>query len=843
MPGKVALLFLCCWGLASSQPPAPAPQPQSETLDFGFVPFGVYETIAHYEPGPIGILFHMVHAFLYVVQPNPFPTDLVTKVAQSKFASVQAEYQKPENVVLTLQTIYYEMGFIVCAALGLLFVFLVPLVGLCFCMCRCCDNCGGEMHQRQRKNADCKRAFFASLLFTTSLFMTLGVLCAYAANQNLTTQLKGVRKLVNTNIRDLHMFANQTPAQIEYLVAQYSTAKSQVISDLNNIGPLLGVKIHEELGKEVRPALDGALNMAGAMRETKEALENVSVTLEVLQEGSSKLDFNLSLVLSSLNATLNDPACAVGPAAPVCASIRKSLSQLGIGANFSGLPDVSEQLAKVNDVLKTDLSNIVQKGYSSFNDTPAMVAAQTKNVVTNIKDMLDGVGTNITNFSRMFPVEASLSNFTKYIIHTQSKIEDFYPQIDQMDFYRWMCCIALCCMVVLILAFNFLGMLCGIGGYDKHASPTTRGCVSNTGGNLLMAGVGFSFIFSWVLMGVVVASFVVGGNLEKLVCEPFETQQLFKVVDTPYLVNPAWRNFIPGFLYDNSEIDLTVENLYRNCKKNKGIYSSLHLDNIFNVTSFLNYSVYTEDVSRAFDDIRVDLSSIVLLESEGRHNLISFTKTGIVEINYALYTDELSKAVTKVDLLSFSNELDAQTDKLPRGALESALRGHASSIRQIHGQQVVPMEQSMSTLNQSVQLLQKTTFDLPNKVNDVLDTIDAAQFLISKNATHVINQETDKYRQSIVGYFKQYTDWVKNSLEMDVAACKPFSNIMDTAEIVACSFIVDSLNTFWFGLGCCAFFLIPSIILSVKLAKFYRRMDTEDVYDDSSVSGTWHFTL
>lgn len=31
----------------------------------------------------------------------------------------------------------------------------------------------------------------------------------------------------------------------------------------------------------------------------------------------------------------------------------------------------------------------------------------------------------------------------------------------------------------------------------------------------------------------------------------------------------------------------------------------------------------------------------------------------------------------------------------PRGALENALKGHASSIRQIHREQVVPMEQAM----------------------------------------------------------------------------------------------------------------------------------------------------
>lgn len=47
--------------------------PPVEPLDFGFVPSGVYDTHAYYEPGAIGVLFHMVHAFLYVVQPNPFP--------------------------------------------------------------------------------------------------------------------------------------------------------------------------------------------------------------------------------------------------------------------------------------------------------------------------------------------------------------------------------------------------------------------------------------------------------------------------------------------------------------------------------------------------------------------------------------------------------------------------------------------------------------------------------------------------------------------------------------------------------------------------------------------------
>lgn len=122
----------------------------------------------------------------------------------------------------------------------------------------------------------------------------IGVLCAYAANQNLSSQVKNIRRYVNSNMRDLHTFANDTPMvrvllcrlctshiyhichcprlsvtkynetktdlmnvllvsaacrdlllfvslccvsclqQIDYLLSQYVTAKNKVIYDLNS---------------------------------------------------------------------------------------------------------------------------------------------------------------------------------------------------------------------------------------------------------------------------------------------------------------------------------------------------------------------------------------------------------------------------------------------------------------------------------------------------------------------------------------------------------------------------------------------------------------------------------
>ncbi|KAA8588622.1 hypothetical protein FQN60_009967, partial [Etheostoma spectabile] len=645
----------------------------------------------------------------------------------------------------------------------------------------------------------------------------IGVLCAYAANQNLSSQVKNIRRLVNSNMRDLHTFANDTPMQIDYLISQYATAKNKVIYDLDNIGPLLGGRIHDQLDKEVHPALDRVLNMAGAMRETKEALENVSAGLEVLQVGTGKLNFNLSLVRTSINRTLNDPGChdeeSDATSAQLCRNIRQSLFQLQISANFTRLPNVNAQLEKVNHVMKTDLSAIVQRGYSSLNDTPHTVIEQTRGVVESVQSLVDDIGKNISSYSKVFPVQSSLSNFTIFISHVHAKIEDYYPEIDRMDFYRWIGCIALCCMVVLVLAFNYLGLLCGTLGYDKHASPTTRGCISNTGGTMLVAGVGFSIIFSWVLMGVVTTIFLAGGNMEKLVCDPFNTKEVFKAsCGHPISGQPGLEKLHPWLHVqrlrpraDGRELIQAKRKLcFITCKENKGIYSAMRLDKVFNISLFLNTTVFTKDVVSHLDSVKIDLRGITLLEKEGKQNLLDFSEAGLSEINYADYLEEVNKGVTVIDLLTFARELEAQTDLMPRGALQTSLKGHVGTLRQIHSQQIIPMEQAMSALNQSIRFLERTASDLPNKVLAVLDAIKAAQYLISQNATHLINR-----------------------LVMDVAPCKPFSNMVDTAEIIVCNFLVDSM----------------SIILAVKLAKYYRRMDTEDVYDDSSVSGTWHFTF
>lgn len=58
-------------------------------------------------------------------------------------------------------------------------------------------------------------------------------------------------------------------------------------------------------------------------------------------------------------------------------------------------------------------------------------------LLSDVQSLVDGIGKNISGFSKVFPVQSCLSNFTIFISHAHAKIEDHYPEIDKMDFYRY----------------------------------------------------------------------------------------------------------------------------------------------------------------------------------------------------------------------------------------------------------------------------------------------------------------------------------------------------------------------------------------------------------------------
>uniref|UniRef100_A0A452T683 Prominin 1 n=1 Tax=Ursus maritimus TaxID=29073 RepID=A0A452T683_URSMA len=755
------LLLELCWDTSALGPLSSTEG--SDVLEFE-LPATNYETKDTYKAGPIGVLFQMVHVFLGMVQPNAFPEGKCPPWGKDGSLS-------PDTII------YYEIGIIICAVLGLLFIFLMPLVGFCFGVCRCCNKCGGEMHQRQKKNGTFLRKYFTITLLVICIFISVGIIYGFVANHHLRTQIEKTRKLADSNFKDLRTLLNGTPAQINYVLSQYATTKKKAFSDLDNIKSLLGGGIHEQLRPKVMPVLDNIKAMAEAIKETKEALVNLNTTLKELKESTARLNTSLSDVRRNVEQSLGDPMCAVPPVATTCNNIRVSLGQLDDNTDLGQLPSLDQQIDNINDVLRTDLSSLVQE---------VCFFGGGKMTVVYIKRTLNSIGSDIENIGQQIPIQDKLSNFMGYINDTETYIHQNLPTLEEYDSYRWLGGLVVCCLLTLVVVFYYLGLMCGTCGYDRHATPTRRGCVSNTGGVFLMVGVGVSFLFCWVLMTIVVLTFVIGGNVEKLVCEPYQNRKLFQILDTPYLLNENWKYYLSGMVFNNPDINLTFEQVYSDCKENKGIYTTLRLENSYNISEHLNIQEHAENINNDFQNLNVNVGNIVLLDEAGRRNLMDFSSSGVDTIDYNIYLAEV------------------------RPLCSCLIFGGKNNSR----------------------YLWFFVF---------LSFFKITKMKFTWRKLTILNK---KYGNTVIGYFERYLQWVKISITEQIAACKPVATALDSAvDVLLCSYIIDPVNLFWFGIGKATIFLLPAIIFAVKLAKYYRRMDSEDVYDDSSVLGTWHFTL
>ncbi|XP_039694075.1 prominin-1 isoform X3 [Pteropus medius] len=749
--------------------------------------------------------------------------DILKNVLRNKF-DLSADYKK---------IIQYELGIIICAVLGLLFIILMPLVGFCFGLCRSCNKCGGEMHQRQKRNGTCLRKYFAVSLLVICMFISVGIIYGFLANHYLRTHIEKTQKLVDSNFRDLRTLLDETPMQIDYVLDQYNTTKEKAFSDLDNVKSLLGGRIRDQLRPKVIPVLDNIKAMVEVIKETKEALSNTNNALKDLKKSIAQLDTSLSDVKTDLEQALSDPLCSIPPITTTCNEISMTLNQLDNNTDMGKIPLLDNQLDNVNHVLQTDLSSLVQKGYQAFDDIPEMVQNQTTNIVLDIKSTLNSIGLDIKQKNEQISIQNKLSRFMDPINYVESYIYNKLRKLKEYDSYRWLSSLVVCCFLTLVTTFYSLGILCGIFGYDPNASPTRRGCISNTGGIFLMTGVGISFLFCWLLMIIVVLTFVIGGNVEKLVCEPYQNRKLFQVLDTPYLLNENWKYYLSGIIFNKPDINLTFGQIYSDCKENKGIYATLKLENRYNISEYLNIQEYTENINSYFDNLNIKIDNIVLLDDAGRRSLMDFVSSGVDRINYDAYLAETTKAPTKVNLLLFADVLQEKANQLPPGNLRSSLIRNEQMIRRIYHDQVVPLELSMKGIYRSIQELQYKSSGLGASVSDIISSLDSAQKFIVKNISSIIIKASKKYGNTIIGYFKLYLQWVKVSITEQIAACKPVATALDSAvDVFLCNYIVEPMNLFWFGIGKATIFLLPAIIFAVKLAKYYRRMDSEDVYDD-----------
>uniref|UniRef100_A0A8C4X104 Uncharacterized protein n=1 Tax=Eptatretus burgeri TaxID=7764 RepID=A0A8C4X104_EPTBU len=504
-----------------------------------------------------------------------------------------------------LQILEYEVGFLICAIIGLLFMVIMPLVGFCFCLCRCCNNCGGKMRQKADSNTPYRRCTFLSLL----LFFTILV----------------------------HVKIDSIPSHSLCAVMSNSHDKLVKIDTLQQNLQSNLVKLNESLKNETRE-------------------------------------------LNNMFATCPAPKCDV---------LKNDLDKLVPAADFN----------------KVQIDNYTARVVDCFGISE---------IFFNISFLLKMSNQSHSTCARFIYMIVLVFGFT-IIVHNR---------------IIWIVALVICCIIFFIVLLIILGILFGLCGTSNKATPTSRGCVSHSGGNFLMAAVGFSFLLSWIIMIVVVVLFITGGNIHKLACKPISDRTFYEVSAQHH-----------PFPFDSIHS--------RGTKHLDLLDTNLSLDTLQNIhdVSFFQFMIY-----------KVGKFTI-------KSQSFSF-------LAVTLHLD-VDRQISIVYGVASWYDLTPTTDASAR----------ASSLRKIHTDQVIPMNESMVS-----------AVKLVNAERIILKFLSCC------------------YENCFIGLsFSQ----------------KQLKTLIQEIETLS----KRIQNVYWFGLGWSLFFLIPTIIFAVKLAKFFRRMDAEETYE------------
>nr|XP_040126858.1 prominin-2 [Ictidomys tridecemlineatus] len=818
-PGLLALLLGLGLGLALSVPPPVATDCSSlgPSQRLAFSPAARTRWLAPRvrAPGPLDPLYGMVRRFLSVVQLNPFPSELV-----------KALLNEPSSLKVD-EVVRYEAGYVVCAVTAGLYLVAVPTTGLCFCCCRCRRRCGGRV-KTEHKAMACERGTLMAFLLLTTIILLAGVVCAFVTNQRTHEQMGPSVEAVPETLRSLRGLVSDVPGELEAVAKQFSVPQEQVLKELDGIGESIGPTIHSQLRSTMYSVLASVHSLGQALQVSMDQLQALNSTLVELQEGQQQLGLALEKHRDRLLTLLQQPGCGKD-----CTDTQDRARALELAADFTQVPPVDNVLHRLKGVPEANFSNMVQEENATFNSLPILVAMQMELVIKDLKEAVaqkpEGMGT----LAEAFPELEAAPRWSRALEELEENSRPYLQEAQRYETYRWTVGCVLCSVVLLVVACNLLGLSLGIWGLSAREDPSQSEAKGEAGARFLMVGVGFSFVFAAPLILLVFLTFLVGGNVQTLVCRSWESGELYQFADTPGNLPPSLNLSHLLGMRKNVSVLLT----YQQCREGAALWKVLQLDDSYNLEKHLDISQVGEHSRRlpppalflVLSPLQPTLGSSAWAPPEGASFcgcLGKCLKCGQGPQHSPLVASpvcpQIQRPVVKTDLEQLAQELQGLAQAQGNSSLGQQLRMEARGLRDLYQEKVVPRQNLVAELNLSVRALESAAPRLQLQTADVLSHVADLERELPARAARILMNESACFLSRELSYFSQYLAWVREEVTQRIATCQPLSAALDNGRVILCDMVADPWNAFWFCLAWCTFFLIPSIVFAVKTSKYFR---------------------
>jgi len=787
-----------------------------------------YHSNSDFNPRGMEHVYLLANTFLDLIQrnnvlPKSINASQVAEAVQGGEAQIVGFLEKHwQDVILQY------IGILTTAIFGLLLAVVIPFAGFCFCCCRCAGKCGAYPSTHYDKKSDaCKRVSIGILLSLFVIAALFGCVCAFVTNQYQYDGWADLSERVDNSLEDTGMYFEHTESSVKTLLVTNFQELEEVLGNvLDESGPILKTS----LAKVTQAmAIDNLTNIVSGLGNVKRDLKDILNDARTLDEKVEQLRQGLNKSQTHLNAALSQ--CASNTA---CANFLSEFDidrDLAMAEEFTNvkfnMPEVVHTIQDITDLIENDIEKKVEIGKQQLDNVEVKIKDSIEDIKPKIKDEIRKMGTELENrYSDIQLIFNQIDDNLK--VQKDVKMIDDYTK--EYVEYRYYIGLGMSALITLVLVCFILGLFYGMCGRRPGGLYGDECCNKGTGANFLLSGIYLTFLFSFILLVLTTAHFIVGAAMEKMICETItspEQSDLFSELDRMY--------FQPKLQQHLGHAEgVSAAGLIASCHGNDTIYNILHLEQKYNLSQFTdwrtNYGIgaYIENLKNKIQ-LR-DLADITLLSPETSRDLEELAKSKISDMNFTRFTDLIEDQIVNIDLASFTRKLRGLKQQVGRihRPIASALENEALWLDTMN-RVVEEMKVTVRHLKSSVINLEENSRFNHSSMRDAIKNLisqanRATEYLQSKGP-ELISDLTESYVSEMVNLIDDYVERVVDKSKYEVGFCAPLSNSFNATRVAFCNEIVDPFNGFWASIGWCFLLYLPCIALSVSLVSLYRKSE------------------
>lgn len=746
----------------------------------------------------------------HVVQPNTLDYLVSKGVNVTTPAALFISFQHHWPTFL-----YYFLGFIVIASIGVLIAVVLPITGICICFCRSYGHCGGgEPHgDHFVSSANRKEKVVCELLlFVLGSLILAGGICSLFANQLLRNQTAsgpstGAVYSVSNNTGKLEAYFTGTSNEAkEVFRSSVAVPVERVTFMLNNLAEHTWDHVSNASG--AAESMDTLAAMVSLLDSLYDSLTTCDNATKELRTGLASLDTDLEILRNSIK---NDVALC-SATRPMCAQIAVEIDSMKTCADYQGT-DAEMAMVALGYALQGNITETVTDGkvtlensFMKLNDT---LNSRTQRIVRDINRVY-------TSYKSTFDVTTDqLDNIDITQIQEFLSSAEYYMNEYGMAFY--IVIIITSCLIILIAMSYFSGMALGIcKGHNKEKTGCSR---AKTSTGLLLLGNGMAFAFGWIMLILVTIYFVTGGVMHTEACRNLQVKEQ---TTASAIVDQMASNALgmPYNLFSTSKA----------CEANVSIYNALQLDSQINNFGMISSSdaLKLRLLIRQVNSVNLPKFSESILTPKANETL-HFLPAGLGTFNSTAYKTENSKPLTCLDLEYLATNLDAAAAGLTTTALATKLRAHATNLRQIQATTVSGLTSERNKIKEALITVEK--FEAMPDVTDVISDVTIAQYVLNNNGKALAKAYISSVATTIYNAIINGAASFASEMKGDVGRCRPVYDVTSSTVDTLCYDVVDMFNIIWLTQGWALILLLPAIIIVYRIVTLYIRTTSNAVAD------------